>query len=44
VPPNILFIMADDHGANAISAYGSRLASAFRTPNLDRIAQDGVRL
>lgn len=44
MPPNLLFIMADDHGANAISAYGSRLAAAFRTPNLDRIAHEGVRL
>ncbi|MBB6431241.1 sulfatase family protein [Algisphaera agarilytica] len=42
--PNILFIMSDDHGANAISAYGSRLASVFQTPNLDRIAREGVRL
>ena len=24
--PNILFIMADDHACNAISAYGGRLA------------------
>ena len=36
--PNILFIMSDDHGANAISAYKSRLASVFETPNIDRIA------
>lgn len=33
--PNILFIMADDHAADAISAYGSRIN---QTPNLDRIA------
>jgi len=38
--PNILFIMADDHAANAISCYGSRIN---RTPNIDRIAADGVR-
>ncbi|MEM1012615.1 MAG: sulfatase [Planctomycetota bacterium] len=42
--PNILYIMADDHAAKAISAYGSRLASVFQTPNLDRIASEGVRL
>ena len=30
--------MSDDHASNAISAYGSRLAPVFRTPNLDRIA------
>ena len=38
--PNILFIMSDDHAAHAISAYGSRVN---RTPNLDRIANAGVR-
>ena len=39
--PNILYIMADDHAAHAISAYGSRIN---RTPNIDRIASGGVRL
>ena len=38
--PNILFIMADDHAAHAISAYGSRIN---RTPHLDRIANGGMR-
>lgn len=38
--PNILFIMADDHASHAISAYGSRIN---QTPNLDRIAQGGLR-
>jgi len=37
--PNILYIMADDHDAKAISAYGSGLSS---TPNIDRIAQEGM--
>jgi len=40
-PPNILFIMADDHAAHAISAYGSKIN---QTPNIDRIARDGMRL
>ena len=40
-PPNILYIMADDHAAHAISAYGSRIN---QTPNIDRIASGGVRL
>ena len=40
-PPNILYIMADDHAAHAISAYGSRIN---RTPNIDRIAAGGVRM
>ncbi len=39
--PNILFIMSDDHAAHAISAYGSRIN---RTPQIDRIAEGGVRL
>jgi arylsulfatase A-like enzyme len=39
--PNILYIMADDHAAHAISAYGSRIN---KTPNLDRIANEGLRL
>jgi arylsulfatase A-like enzyme len=42
--PNILFIMADDHACNAISAYGGRLASIAPTPNIDRIAKEGIRL
>lgn len=37
--PNILFIFTDDHAAHAISAYGSRIN---QTPNLDRIAQEGM--
>lgn len=39
--PNILFIMSDDHAARAISAYGGGLN---HTPNLDRIANEGMRL
>ncbi|HEY3129927.1 MAG TPA: sulfatase [Acidobacteriota bacterium] len=38
--PNILFIMSDDHAVHAISAYGSRIN---RTPNIDRIAREGMR-
>ena len=41
--PNILFIMADDHSADALSAYGSYLAGVFKTPNLDRLAAQGAR-
>ncbi|WP_026876394.1 sulfatase family protein [Jiangella gansuensis] len=39
-PPNIVMILSDDHAANAISAYGGSL---MRTPNIDRIAADGMR-
>lgn len=38
--PNILFIMSDDHGYQAISAYGS---NRNQTPNIDRIAKEGMR-
>jgi len=38
--PNILFIMADDHAAHAISAYGSTIN---QTPQLDRLAGQGMR-
>lgn len=40
--PNIVFIMSDDHSANAISAYSSRLNEVFRTPNIDRLAEEGA--
>jgi arylsulfatase A-like enzyme len=39
--PNIVFIMSDDHAAHAIGAYGSRVN---RTPNLDRLANEGAIL
>jgi len=42
--PNILYIMADDHSAQAISCYGSRLAKLAPTPTLDRLANEGARL
>jgi arylsulfatase A-like enzyme len=38
--PNIIYIMSDDHGAHAISSYGSKINS---TPNIDRLAQEGIR-
>ena len=38
--PNVLFIMADDHAYQAISAYGSGL---IETPGIDRLASEGLR-
>lgn len=38
--PNIIFIMSDDHAYQAISAYDKSL---IHTPNIDRIAQKGIR-
>lgn len=40
--PNIIFIMADDHAAQAISAYGHPISQLAPTPNIDRIADQGV--
>ena len=37
--PNVVFIMADDHAAHAISAYGSRVN---QTPSIDRLAREGM--
>ena len=40
--PNILFIMSDDHAYQAISAYGEEIGKYAPTPNIDRIASDGM--
>ncbi|WBU89848.1 sulfatase family protein [Cellulophaga omnivescoria] len=40
--PNIIYIMADDHTSQAFGIYGSRLASLNPTPNLDKIANQGI--
>ena len=39
--PNIIFILADDLGYNEVGTYGQR---GIRTPNIDRLAKEGVRL
>ncbi len=40
--PNIVFIMSDDHAASAISAYKDWLSELAPTPNIDRIAENGM--
>lgn len=40
--PNIIFIMADDHAFQAISAYGHELSQLAPTPNIDRLAKNGA--
>jgi N-acetylglucosamine-6-sulfatase len=42
--PNILYIMSDDHASQAFGIYGSRLSSLNPTPNLDKLASEGVIL
>lgn len=38
-PPNVLIILADDLGFSDLGCYGAEI----RTPNLDRLASNGVR-
>lgn len=40
-PPNIVIILADDLGYGDIGAYGQK---SIRTPNIDRLAREGVKL
>jgi arylsulfatase A len=40
-PPNIVLIVSDDQGYNDLGCYGG---TEIKTPNLDRLAADGVRL
>ena len=39
-PPNVVFIIADDLGWGDLGCYGQKL---IRTPNLDRMAAEGMR-
>lgn len=38
--PNVIWLMADDLGYGDLSCYG---ATSIHTPNIDRVAQEGVR-
>ena len=38
--PNIVFVFADNHTYQAISAYGSKIN---QTPNIDRLPEEGIR-
>ncbi|MDQ7014510.1 MAG: arylsulfatase [Planctomycetota bacterium] len=40
-PPNVVFIMADDLGYREVGAFGQE---KIRTPNIDRLAAEGLRL
>lgn len=40
---NIVYIMCDDHSFQTISAYGHALSQLAPTPNIDRLAAQGIR-
>lgn len=40
--PNLVFLFADDHAWQAISAYGDA-RKLLQTPNIDRLAREGMR-
>lgn len=41
--PNIIWIFSDDHSYQTIGAYGGRLQNINMTPNLDKMAAEGMR-
>lgn len=43
-PPNIILIVADDLGWNDITLHGGVAGGTVATPNIDRLAMNGVRL
>jgi N-sulfoglucosamine sulfohydrolase len=38
-PPNIVLIISDDHGTDALGCYGNKV---IKTPNLDALAREGT--
>lgn len=40
LPPNIIFIMADDLGYGDLGCYGQK---KIKTPNIDRLAKEGIQ-
>ena len=38
--PNVVLIVSDDHGLDALGCYGNKV---IKTPNLDQLAAEGVR-
>jgi arylsulfatase A-like enzyme len=41
--PNIIWIFSDDHSYQTIGAYGGRLQALNPSPNIDRLAREGMR-
>jgi arylsulfatase A-like enzyme len=42
--PNIIFILADDIGYTELGTYGGGKVRGFSTPNLDKMATEGMKL
>ncbi len=40
--PNILFVMSDDHTAQAVGAFATLLKDLNPTPNIDTLAKEGI--
>jgi arylsulfatase A-like enzyme len=40
--PNVVWLFSDDHAFQAVGAYGGRFESEGLTPNLDRLASEGM--
>lgn len=43
-PPNVIIIFADDLGYADIGSFGAASQRGYKTPNLDRMAAEGMRL
>lgn len=41
--PNIVFVFSDDHATQTVGAYGHELTKYAPTPNIDKIANEGMR-
>ncbi|WP_077341774.1 sulfatase family protein [Pseudocolwellia agarivorans] len=41
-PLNVLYIMTDDHAAHAVGVYEGRFAKLNPTPNIDKLADEGM--